>query len=80
MCAIQSHTHMHDAILNRSLRLTLIGTISATSLACLILAYNALFDLMSAHWADAAARVVWSAAAALASLLLIFYRDDLIDD
>lgn len=71
---------MHDALLNRSLRLTLIGTISATSLACLILAYNALFDLMSARWSDAAARVVWSAGAALASLLLIYYRGDLIDE
>jgi hypothetical protein len=71
---------MHDALLNRSLRLTLIGTISATALASLILAYNALFDLMSAHWGDAAGRVVWSAGAAVASLLLIYYRGDLIDD
>ena len=71
---------MSDATLNRTLRLAVVGTIAATALACLILAYNALFDLMSARWTDAAGRVVWSAGAALASLLLTYYRDELIDD
>ena len=71
---------MQDAVLNKTLRLMIVGTISATALACLILAYHALFDLMSARWTDAAGRVVWSAGAALASLLLTYYRGELIDD
>ena len=71
---------MQDAILNRTLRLTIVGTISAMSLACLILAYTAIFDLFARHWTDAAARMVWSTSAALAALLLIYYRGELIDD
>jgi hypothetical protein len=71
---------MSDATLNRTLRLAVVGTIAATALACLILAYNALFDLMNARWTDAAGRAVWSAGAALASLLLTYYRGELIDD
>jgi hypothetical protein len=71
---------MSDAILNKTLRFIIVGTISATALACLILAYNALFDVMGARWTDAAARVVWSTGAALAAMLLIYYRGDLIDD
>ena len=71
---------MRDALLNRSLRLTLVGTISVTSLACLILAYFVLFDLLSGQWAEAAGRGVWCAGSALAAVLLIYYRGDLIDD
>ena len=71
---------MPDAILNKTLRLTIIGTISATSLACLVLGYHAMFDLMSARWTDAAGRLVWCAGAAVASLLVTYYRGELIDD
>jgi hypothetical protein len=71
---------MQDALLNRTLRLTIVGTISIVSLACLILAYTAIFDLFARNWTDAAAHLVWSAGAALAALLLISYRNELIDD
>ena len=71
---------MQDALLNRTLRLTIVGTISASSLACLLLAYAAIFDLFARHWSDAAGRFAWSAGAALAAALLIYYRGELIDD
>jgi hypothetical protein len=71
---------MQDAILNRTLRLTIVGTISVMALASLILAYTAIFDLFARQWSDAAARLVWGAGAALAALLLIYYRGELIDD
>ena len=73
------HT-MKDAILNRTMRLTILGTISVTGLACLILAYTAIFEFLAQRWADAASRMVWSAASALAALLLTVYRGELIDD
>ena len=73
------HT-MKDAILNRTLRLTIVGTISVLALASLILAYTALFDAFAQHWSNAAARLVWAASAALAALLLTVYRGELIDD
>ena len=71
---------MQDAILNKTLRFTIVGTIALTSLTCLILAYRAIFDCIGQQWSTAAARVVWSATSALASLLLIYYRGELIDD
>ena len=71
---------MRDALLNRSLRLTIVGTITAASLACLLLAYALLFDLLSGRWADAAGRAVWCVGSALAAILLVYYRDELIDD
>ena len=71
---------MQDAILNQTLRLTIVGTIAALSLACLILAYLAIFDAIARHWPDAAAHLVWSASAALSALLAIYYRGELIDD
>jgi hypothetical protein len=71
---------MKDAILNRTLRLTILSTISVLALASLILAYTAIFDAFALHWADAAARLVWAAGAALAALLLTVYRGELIDD
>ena len=71
---------MRDAILNHTLRLTIVGTISVLALACLILAYLAIFDCFAQQWTNAAARLVWSASAALGALLLIYYRNELIDD
>ena len=71
---------MQDAILNKTMRFTIISTIAILSLACLILAYMAIFDAIARHWPDAAARLVWSASSALAALLLITWRGELIDD
>jgi len=71
---------MRDAILNQTLRLTIVGMIAVLALTCLILAYRAIFDCVAHDWPGAAAHLVWSASAALAALLLIYYRGELIDD
>ena len=49
------------------------------SLAALILGYQALFDTITGGWRDAVGKITWSAVAAVAALLLIRYRGDLID-
>ena len=64
MCIVGTLT-MQDALLNRTLRLTIVGTASVMSLACLLLAYAAIFDCFAQRWADAAAHMVWSAGAAI---------------
>jgi hypothetical protein len=71
---------MQDALLNRSLRLTIVGTIAVMGMASLILGYLGLFDLLRTDWPAAGAKIAWAAAAAMGSLLLIRYRSDLIDD
>jgi len=70
---------MQDAILNRSLRLTIVGTISALALICLVLGYQALFDAICGNLADAAGKMTWSLGAGLCAILLIRHRCDLID-
>ena len=70
---------MTDAILNQTLRLIIVGTIAMLGLACLILAYKAIFACVGQQWSSATAHIVWSASAALASLMLIYYRGELID-
>ena len=70
---------MQDLLLSRTLRLTVVGTISILSLAALILGYQALFDTITGSWHDAIRELTWSAIAAVAGLLMIRYRDDLID-
>jgi hypothetical protein len=70
---------MQDIFLNRTLRLTVVGTISLLTLICLILAYCALFDAICGNVAEAIRQMTWSAIAACAALLLIRYRADLID-
>ena len=71
---------MRDVILNQTLRLTVVGTIAVLALACLILAYKAIFACVAHDWPNAVSHLVWSASAALAALLLIYYRGELIDD
>ena len=71
---------MRDAILYHTLRLIIDGTIAVLALACLILAYLAIFDCFVQQWTNGAAKLVWSASAALGALLLIYYRNELIDD
>ena len=71
---------MRDAILNRSLRLTVVGMIAVTGFAALILGYLGFFELLWGNFPAAGARLGWGAGAGAAALLLIRYRDDLIDD
>ena len=70
---------MQDILLNRSLRLTVVGTISILVLISLILGYQALFDTITGGWPDAVGKMTWGAIAAVAALLLIRHRGDLID-
>ena len=72
---------MHEnALLDRSLRVTIVGTIALIALAALILCYQGLFELAGLDFAAAGMKFGWGAACATASLLLIRYRGDLIDD
>jgi hypothetical protein len=72
-------TPMQDIVLNRSLRLTIVGTISALCLTCLVLCYQALFDAICGNFADSAGKFIWGLAAGTAGLALIRHRSDLID-
>jgi hypothetical protein len=71
---------MRDALLDRSLRVTVVGTIALIALAALILCYQALFELIGFDLPGAGMKLGWGAGCATASLLLIRYRGDLIDD
>ena len=68
-----------DAFLNQSIRLTVVGTITIIALAALILLFHALYDLLARDFSAAGDKFGWGVMAAIASLLLIRYRNDLID-
>jgi len=70
---------MHDILLNRTLRLTVVGTISIVTLISLILCYQALFDGITGSWSDAIGKAIWGTLAGAGALLMIRYRTDLID-
>lgn len=70
---------MQDALLNQSLRVTIVGTISATTLACLILGYQGLFELITLDLPSAGVKFGWGLLSGVSALLLIRYRTDLID-
>ena len=70
---------MHDLLLNRTLRLTVVATISTLTLIFLILAYCALFDGICGNIMEATRQMTWAAISGCAALLLIRYRTDLID-
>jgi hypothetical protein len=70
---------MHDIFLNRTLRLTVVGTISLLTLTFLILTYQALFDGICGNLFEAIRQMTWGAVAGCGALLLIRYRTDLID-
>ena len=70
---------MQDLLLNRTLRLTVVGTIAVLGFACLILCYQALYAAINADYAGAAAKLGWGLGAGAAASLLIRYRNDLID-
>ena len=70
---------MHDALLNQTLRLVVVGTISLLTLACLILGYQALFAGICGNLTEGIRQMTWAAIAACGALLLIRYRTDLID-
>ena len=70
---------MHDLLLNRTLRLTVVGTISLLVLTFLILAYSALFEAICGNLSESIRLMTWGACAGAAALLLIRYRTELID-
>ncbi len=70
---------MHDALLNRTLRFTIVGIISTLCLSALILLYQGLLDGLWGNFTAAGSKVGWGLAAATAGLILIKYRTDLID-
>jgi hypothetical protein len=86
-CRSIRHTLMHaaqttrskDALVNQSIRLTVVGTISIITLAALILLFHALFDLLARDFSGAGDKLAWGVMATIASLLLIRFRNDLID-
>ena len=71
---------MSDAIVRRTLRFTIIATITLIAATGLILCYRGLFELLIAQWQSAGMKLGWGIAAAFAALLLIRYRGDLLDD
>jgi hypothetical protein len=70
---------MQDLLLNRTLRLTVVGTIAVLGFACLILCYQALYALITQQYADGARGLGWGLGAGAGALMLIRYRNDLID-
>ena len=66
-------------MLNFSLRFTIVGVAAVIGLICLILSYQALFDTICGNLHDASRAMFWGLFSGVAALLLIKYRDDLID-
>jgi hypothetical protein len=71
---------MHDAFIIRSLRFTIVLLISTIGLGCLVLSYQAMFELIAGAFRDSLQKFGWGVALATAALLLIRYRGDLVDD
>ena len=71
---------MSDAIVRRTLRFTIVAIITVIATTGLILSYRGLFELIIGQWQNAVMKLGWGIAAAVAALLLIRYRGDLIDD
>ena len=66
-------------MINVSLRFTIVGVISMVTLACLILCYQAMFATICGDMMAAARQMFWGVFCAVCALLMIKYRDDLID-
>ena len=66
-------------MLDFSLRFTIVGVAAVIGLICLILSYQALFDTICGNLHDAARGLFWGLTSGVGALLLIKYRDDLID-
>ena len=79
MCRSLSNL-VRDIVLNQTLRVTVVGTIAVIAMIGLILCYQAIFELIGFDFPAAGMRLGWGAACAVAALLLIRYRNDLIDD
>jgi hypothetical protein len=75
-----AQTTMSDAIVRRTLRFTIVAIITVIATTGLILSYRGLFELIIGQWQIAGMKLGWGIAAAVAALLLIRYRGDLIDD
>ena len=70
---------MHDALLTRTLRYTILAVISAVSLGSLMLSYSGIFELIAGDYRVAGMKLGWGLGAGVAALLLIRYRGDLIE-
>jgi tellurite resistance protein TehA-like permease len=66
-------------MINVSLRFTIVSIIAVVTLACLILSYQAMFATICGDLINAARQMFWGLFCAVSALLLIKYRDDLID-
>jgi len=71
---------MRDALLDRSIRLLIVGTIAIIAMISLILCYRALLEFISYDFRAAGMKFGWGAGCVVASLLLIRYRGDLVED
>ena len=71
---------MHDALITRSLRFTIVLLISSIALGCLVFSYQAMFELIAGAFRNSLEKFGWGVALATAALLLIRYRGDLVDD
>ncbi len=66
-------------LLNTSIRFTIVGLIAIIALASLILSYNGLLTIFTGDIIRAVTKIGWGITLAAAALLLIRYRNDLID-
>jgi hypothetical protein len=71
---------MRDALLDRSIHFTIVATIAIVVMTSLILCYQALFEVIGSDFRAAGMKLGWGAACVIASLLLIRYRGDLVED
>lgn len=69
-----------DRLLTGSTRFLILSLIAASAAGACIVGYCALLALISARPADGLARLIAAAALAGGSLILIRYRDELVDD
>jgi hypothetical protein len=70
----------HDATtVRRTLRFTVTAVITLIALTGLILSYRGLFELVTFQWQAGGMKLGWGLGAAVAALLLIRYRGDLIE-
>lgn len=70
---------MQDLLLARSLRYTILLVICAVTVAALLLGYRGMLELIAGDYRTGGIGLGWGIGSAAAALLLIRYREDLID-
>jgi ABC-type Fe3+-siderophore transport system permease subunit len=71
---------MQDLLLSCSLRYTILALITGITLAALLLSYQGMLEIFAEDYRTAGIKLGWGLGSAIAALLLIRYRGDLIDD